>query len=302
MTTKKTKLEITDDVNFIRFNGRVYSLNDVGKCSLNEVIETSKTFFEQQANQHTEGISDDIAELARQQEREQLEHLRVVQSANVCVIGNNDFNKPVVAFRQGNQGYSQIRFTIWNPHLLYIGPIGVSQMTSVIRDCFRYDYNSAGFPTECYDAPRQQARPEHLFVGTPFEDTWRAMIQDIQGNQVMYHCTVDRFIPVQLLITYFDGSNIKFIPPIAGMGQNHPHCMGGWTLCTGGMNTREYWNNPQYNNMLQAINFESLAARDFSYVDELGEASVWSIYRKLRQMNFINMGREGVTTWRTRQT
>lgn len=302
MTNKKTQsvLEITDEVDFIRLNGVVYTMNKVGKCSLNSVIETAKSHFEQQANKHTEVISDEIVELVRTQEREQLEHLRQAQSSNACSILPVSFNVPFIAHHQGLQGYSTIRFTIWKPRMLTIGTVALAGLVCCICDEYRYSNNAAGFPEECFHQETRIVTEQNLFVNTPLEEQWRAMVLDIRANHVPYTILTNTFIPAQVLMSYFDGSNIRFIHPFNSNAQHHPHEISGGVLCTVGVNTNEFWNNPAYNQLLQPINCESLASRDFVYIDEFGSYQKWNIYKMLHKMDIISIAREEVTSWRTR--
>ncbi len=307
MAIKKVtpKLEINDDVNFIRFAGRVYSLNDIGKCAVNDVIETAKSHFEAQANAHTEGLAGDIAEIAHQQEREQLEHLRAAQASNVCTIRQADFKRPIVAYGQGNNSYSLLRFTHWNPTKLYFGPIGLSGLKGRIQDTFLHDANSAGFPEECFERNTRSVtvRPENLFINTPLNERWKAMCLDIAATSSCYHIVVDSFIPAQVLVMYFDGSSIRFIPTQTRTDEEvHPHCMSGMNLCTGGQDSKVYWENPAYAQMLQTINFESLATHMFMYTDAVGDPRLWNLYYNLMKMNILSINREETTSWRTRRT
>lgn len=302
-TTKqvKPKLEIVDDVDFIRLGGRVYSITDVGKCSINSVLETAKKRFEDQANAHTETVSEDIAELAREQEREQLEHLRTVQSSNVCVVQQNDFRKMIVAHSNGQRGYSEARTTLWRPRVMYFGRIGYAGLASSIRDNFRHGNNSLALPTQCYDGRSGNGKPENVFIGTPLNDEWSGMCLDILNNTRLYNIAMEEFIPPQVITTYFDGANIRMIPALPLMGQMHTHCMSGQTLCTGNMRHNDFWANREYHKLLQPINWESFAAREFQYVDEQGGVQLWNMHSMIRQLKITSMTREEATTWRTTQ-
>lgn len=301
-TTKKkqtAKFELQDDANFIRFGGRVYILTDVGKCKLNDVIETTKTHFEELANQHTESISDELVELARTQEREQLEHLRVAQSSNVCVIQPNDFGKPVVAFANGSRGYSLIRTTIWRPTIMYFGPIGLSVLESCMRSGFSGG-NPMNWPHSCRPV-NNRANPDNVFEGTPHYEGWAAMCRAVRDDGAIFRIKVEEFIPPQVLLTYFNGSYIKFIS-LNGSDYIHPHCMVGLQLCTGQLSAVNFWNNNEYNRLLQDINWESFAARNFSYTTANGQTEFWNVVEDIRNMKILAITREEATAWRTRRT
>ncbi len=91
------------------------------------------------------------------------------------------------------------------------------------------------------------------------------------------------------------------IPYLPEMGQMHTHCMSGLTLCTGNMRHQDFWANREYHKLLQPINWESFAAREFQYVGELGDVRYWNMHNMLRQLKITGMTREEVTTWRTTQ-
>lgn len=304
MTIKKVvqRFEITDDANFIRINGKIYSLNDVGESSLGEVIESTKKYFENQANEHNQLITDDVVELARTQEHEQLDHLREAQASNVCAVNEGDWQKPLVAFCKGANGYSSIRFTVWNPRIMYFGAIGLANLAHTIKEEFRFNNNRRSLLEECYDPRISKGLPENFFIRTPFHADWKKMCEDIACNSYSYKIICDQFIPPQIIMTYFDGFGIKFIPLLSVFERVHPHELSSRSLCTGGVENKKYWNNPQYHTMLQDINFESLATREFDYVDKHGEVSSWELYFMLNQINIKSIAKEEASSWRTKRT
>jgi len=291
------KLEIQDDLNFIRFNGRVYSLNDIGKCSLNDVIETSKQFFENRANEHIEAIGQEVRELALAQEHQQLEHIAKLSNRASCCVPSSEFQKMVVAYGVGHQ-YCRARATIFCPQVLSIGKFAVDKMKNSIRDSIRGGVLNF-FPTECR-SNNGEYHPKNIMIGTGYHDEFKKMVLDIEETSVTYRVVVERFMPAQVLHTIFDGSHIKIIN-FPWINIATPHQMYGSTLCTGNINAKTYWElgNDLYNSSLNLLNYDSLASNYFEYMNEIGDVIKLDCIKMLRALRYITFQREESTSWRT---
>ena len=301
MSTKKIqKFEINDDANFLRINGRVYSLNDVGKCKINDVIESSKKFFEVQANSYTDVVASDISSMLISEEQKELEHIRKAQTNNVCVIPSSDYRKLVVAYEAGKEGYGVIRPVVFNPRSFYFGVLGLNRLTSSMRDAFRY-LDGSGYPAVCGVVGNSTVYPERLFSNTPYDVQWNALINGIRETQGTYLVTVEQFIPPQTLLLYKYYGSIVFYPLNSNIPV-HPHCMSGGTLCTGNENASTYWDAPSFNIKIAQINYESLGTSYFQYVDNDGRFTSWDMCKDLNKMKLVSITREERTSWRTVQT
>lgn len=298
------KLVINDDANFIRFNGRVYSLNDVGKCKLNDVIEATKSSLEAQANKYIEGVSDEVVNLMQTQESSQLDHLHRVQSAAGCMVPIEQFKKPMVCFNNSAQGYSEIRETVFCPDTLYFGRYGLNKLKDRLMDEYRYVRDGAEryYPAECIVGG--YVKPENLMINTEWFEQWKAMCIDIMASSATWTIKTHKLIPAQIIRTWFDGQCIWIIRYNNNTITCHPHQMGGGNLCMGGVDGPTYWAwaRDVYNKALNHINYESLANSGFDYLNILGDYQYFDNVKELKNMKYVSFTKEGASTWQTRRT